>query len=131
MTTPQSIETQIASVSIDAEHIIHIRFKNNTAHGLAEAMEIVDAHNILADGVPRGVIADIRSVETGADRAARKYYVSEKSARYKLGMAMLVNSPTQRMLGNIFFLLNRPPYPSKMFLDEGEALNWLRNLPND
>ena len=131
MTSPQSIETQIGSVRIDAEHIIHIRFKDNTHHGLAEAMEIVDAHNILADGVPRGVIADIRSVKTGADRAARKYYVSEKSARYKRGMAMLVNSPMQRMLGNIFFLLNRPPYPSKMFIDEGEALNWLRNLPHD
>ena len=125
------LRTEIADLRIDSQRIIHIRFNDCDRHGLTEAMEIVEAHNTLAAGVPACVLADIRSVKVGADRAARKYYVSPESAEYKRGMAMVVSSPMQRMLGNIFMRLNRPPYPTRLFMHEAEALRWLEHLEDN
>ena len=122
------IETEVADVWIDTERIIHIEFKATDQHGIAHAKDIVHAHNELANGESCLVFADIQAVKVGADRAARKYYVSEESARYKTGMAMLVGSPMQRMLGNIFLKLNRPPYPTRLFNQKQAAIQWLKSL---
>ena len=122
------IETTIADVWIDTERIIHIEFKASDQHGIEEARGIVAAHNQLANGTPCPVLADIQSVTVGADRAARKHYVSDESSRFTTGMAMLVASPMQRMLGNIFFKLNRPPYPTRLFNGKQEAIQWLKTL---
>jgi len=126
----QRIQTSIAEVWRAANGVIHILFTSDGTHSLPEAKEIVAAHNALAEGRPRPVLADIRGVQQGANLAARKYYVSDESARYKSGMAMLIRSPLQRMLGNIFFKLNRPPYPSRLFSDEEDAMAWLLSLGN-
>ena len=113
---------------MDEERIVHIHFKATEQHGLAEARVIVDTHNSLAEGTPCPVLADIQEVTIGADREARTHYVSDESARYKTGMAMVVRTPMQRMLGNLFFKINRPPYPTRLFNEEDEAIEWLRGL---
>ena len=123
-----TIEIQIADLWVDSECIIHIRFKPTDAHGINEARSVVAAHNQLASGQPCLVLADIQNIKVGANRAARAFYVSEESSQYKLGMAMLVTSPMHRMLGNIFLKLNRPPYPTRLFSQEDDALQWLRDL---
>ena len=125
------IPTEIADLWMDSQRIIHIRFKESQQHGLAEAVDIVRAHNRLADGVRTPVLADIRSVKVGANRAARSHYASDESAEFKSGMAMLVSSSMQRMLGNIFLKLNRPPYPTRLFSEEVAALQWLKRLSED
>ena len=125
------ISTDIANLWIDAQRIIHIRFNENPSHGIAEAKAIVEAHNQLAGGTPTCVLADIRAVKVGANREARKYYVSPESAEYKTAMAMLVSSPIQRMLGNIFLKLNRPPYPTRIFNQEPAALRWLTAIEQE
>jgi len=122
------IETEIADFWIDEEGIVHIRFKPTARHGIDEARIVVDTHNALAKGTACPVLADIQDAMTGADRAVREHYISEESARYKTGMAMVVRSPIQRMMGNIFFKLSRPPYPTRLFSQQSEAIEWLRGL---
>ena len=89
------------------------------------------AHNRLADGVRTPVLADLREVKLGANREARSHYVSDESAEFKSGMAMLVSSSMQRMVGNIFLKLNRPPYPTRLFREETAAVQWLKQLSED
>jgi hypothetical protein len=131
--TPESkiIRTGIADVWMDSEQITHMHFKPTERHDLEDAQEVVKAHNSLTNGVKTPVLADLRNVTTGANRQARKYYCLEESCKSKLGMAMLVQSPVQRMLGNLFVKINKPPYPTRLFLDEKEALIWLRAIPHE
>jgi hypothetical protein len=72
------------------------------------------------------VLADISAVRAGADRLARNHYVSEEGSRLKTAMAMVTQSPFQRMVGNFFFRMNQPPYPSRIFRDQHEAMVWLQ-----
>lgn len=128
---PQAERLDNCDVWLDDEQILRVVFKPCHRHGIDEAKALVDAHNRLSNGVKRGVLADLSGVTTAADRAARNYYVTPEASRLKTGMAMVTPSPFQRMLGNIFFRVNKPPYPSRMFQTEDAALTWLRSLENE
>jgi hypothetical protein len=130
-TASEIIKTDIADIWIDSDQVGWMHFKPTDSHGLEDAKKVVNAHNILANGIKIAVVADLRDITTGADREARKYYVQEESAQFKLAMAMLVNSPVQRMLGNLFMRLNKPPYPTRLFKLEKEALTWLKEFPSE
>jgi hypothetical protein len=41
-------------------------------------------------------------------------------------MAIVTTSPVARMIANLFFGLKPPPYPAKMFTNEKEAVEWIK-----
>ncbi len=41
-------------------------------------------------------------------------------------MAVITTSPVSRMIANLFFGLKPPPYPAKMFSNEKDAVEWIR-----
>jgi hypothetical protein len=43
-------------------------------------------------------------------------------------MAIVTTSPVARMIANLFFGLKPPPYPAKMFSNEKEALEWIKQF---
>jgi hypothetical protein len=43
-------------------------------------------------------------------------------------MAIVTTSPVARMIANLFFGLKPPPYPTKMFSNEKEATEWIRQF---
>ena len=125
----EKYKTEVADFSIHND-IVYMKFTPTQSHGIKEAKLVVEKHNALSGGKKTAVLADLRDVTTGANRAARKYYVGPESAEFKLGMAMLVVSPFQRMLGNIFIYLGNPPYPTRLFSSEPDAIKWLEELSN-
>jgi len=129
MTRPDEVlALENCDVWLDDQGVVRIVFKPCPDHGLDQARAIVSAHNELSGDRKRGVLADLTGITTAADREARNYYVTPEASRLKLGMAMITPSPFQRMLGNIFFRVNKPPYPCRMFQDEPGALVWLASL---
>ena len=117
----------IARIWMDSTRVVHMVFKPESAHGIDEARQVIQALDQFADGTPCPVLADITAVTSGADRAARQYYVSLDGghARMGLAMAMVTASPFHRMLGNFFSRMNKPPYPFRMFSNTESALSWL------
>jgi hypothetical protein len=97
-------------------------------HDLKDAKKVVAAHHELAAGRKTGVLADITRTTKGANGEARSFYVSEEASVMKKGMAMLVKSPLQKMVCNVFFRMSKPPYPSKLFTCRVKAIAWLRSL---
>ncbi len=114
----------VADVLLEAG-VVRMKFKRVSHHNLEDAKQIVEAHNKLADGRKCPVLANLRGVKVGADKAARNHYVTTEAAKYKSAMAMVTESAFQRTLGALFLYLSRPPYPSKMFKNEVDALQWL------
>lgn len=127
---PQSdvIQIRIARVFMDQQGIIRCVFDASDSHTLRDAQELIAAHDSLSGGLKRPVLGDIRGTRTGASKAAREYYVSEVAATYKSALAMLTKSALQRVLGNLFLSMNSPPYPSRLFTDEDEAIAWLQGF---
>jgi hypothetical protein len=55
----------------------------------------------------------------------RDFIAGEISSITK-ALALIVTSPVSRMLANLFFSFKPPAYPVKMFSDEHEATEWIR-----
>ena len=53
-------------------------------------------------------------------------YAANEFPKFVKAIAILSNSELGKMLANIFFNLKHQPYPTKMFVEEGEAKNWLK-----
>jgi hypothetical protein len=59
------------------------------------------------------------------DKVTRAYSEAELKNLYK-AMAIVSTSALGRMIGNIFLKLNSLPLPTKMFVNEQEAKEWLK-----
>lgn len=78
-------------------------------------------------GTRRPMIADLRKIRS-ATREVREYYASQDAAEVVSAVAILIESPVSRVIGNFFMKLNRPLYPIQLFSVEDKALEWLATL---
>ena len=47
--------------------------------------------------------------------------------RMIVALAIFADSPASRVIGNIFLTVNKPIFPTRIFTDEGDALDWLED----
>jgi hypothetical protein len=53
-------------------------------------------------------------------------FAAEEFPKFVKAIALVSSSELGRMLANLFFNIKQQPYPTKMFTDETEAREWLR-----
>ncbi|WP_438030378.1 DUF7793 family protein [Sorangium sp. So ce233] len=94
---------------------------------LTFAQEVVRATIELADGTPRPVLVDIRA-QKSVDRVAREYFAGAEAAKGHCALALLVDSPVSKAIGNFFLALSQAPVPRKLFTTEEDAARWLRGF---
>ena len=58
-------------------------------------------------------------------REARAYFASDEVARRVRAVALWVDSPVSRMIGNFFLGVGVQRTPSKIFTSEADAVSWL------
>ena len=125
---PNALEVAVGKVWIDGEGIIRTLMHQSDSYGVEQAQEHIAAYAKLANGKKVPILADIRRLTTGADREARQFYASEAGAKHTKAVALLVQSDVTRLLANFFFRFHKPAYPSRMFTNEVEAVEWLRGF---
>lgn len=121
---PESSELA-ADVTLDADGIVVLRFKPGQVMRLENTRRVMEAHREAAGGQARPALADLRLMG-GGTFAARSAVASEEMSRVISRMALLVQSPATRMMGNFFLRVSQPPFLTRMFTDEQAARRWLR-----
>jgi hypothetical protein len=71
------------------------------------------------------VIVDIRGMQSITD-GARKIAANKNLEHIYSALAIVIGSPATRIVANFFVQFHKPPRPTRIFTDPGEALNWLR-----
>ena len=72
------------------------------------------------------ILSDISNARP-LEKDARDYMETELKNIY-LAMAIVSTSSLGKMIGNIFFKINKLSFPTKMFSNEEEALTWLKQF---
>jgi hypothetical protein len=98
-------------------------FNNNTDVNLEVAQHCVQHRIALCEGKDRLCMIDMRGVRSST-KDAREYLASEGS-RYVKAAAFIVNSTLTRAITNFFLVIHKPAVPTKLFIDEEDALVWL------
>ena len=63
-------------------------------------------------------------------REARDYAAEETPHLIK-ALALITNSEISKLVANVFLVLKKPPYPTKMFTNAQEAKAWLRTFNDE
>jgi hypothetical protein len=65
---------------------------------------------------------DIRSMT----KEAREFFSTNGRETKINSMAVVINSPISRVIGNFFLGINKPPVPTRLFDNPEDAANWLK-----
>ena len=120
-----SFENEYANFWIEAG-IVFFVYKPNTSIDLAAAKKIVNDRITFQKHIDYPIYCDIRSMKN-ADKAGRDFLAKEGSS-YTKGVAVIVDSPMTKIIGNFYLGLNKPTTPTKMFTEREDALEYLRQF---
>ena len=122
------LSTRTERIWLGEDGIIYAVVNPGLVMDLADAQENVRGFAEVGGGVRRLAVIDIRAHAASATREAREYYAGPENAKVVLAVAMLVRSPTSRILGNLFLGLNKTLFPLRLFAEPEPAAAWLRSL---
>lgn len=118
------IETATSTVWFDENGICCSVSKKHPPQSLEETKKAVEDFKKLTNGKKICMLLDITN-STPSSKEVRDY-AAEEMPNLVIAIAMISQSPLGRMVANLFFGLKPPPYPTKMFSNEKEAKEWLK-----
>jgi len=118
------IETPTGRAFLDEHEVVRFVCDHGAVIDESAAVVNTDAIVAIAAGGTYPLVVDIRSVER-IDAAARRYHATVSGLHFT-AVALLVDSPLSRVIGNFFLGLNRPAYALQIFSDESAAIGWLK-----
>lgn len=70
------------------------------------------------------VLVDLRLIRSQSAEA-RALFAGSDATAFTTAVALLIASPLSRVLGNFYLGFNRPQTPTRLFVTEAEAVEWL------
>ncbi len=115
-------EHPIATFWFDEDGILHSvsKFGPRTMEVMTEYLKYLDG---LCDNKKVLILTDITKASP-LDKKTREFIEPELKKRFT-AMAILSNAPVGKMIGNVFLTANQPNFPTRMFLHEKDAKDWL------
>jgi len=106
---------------------LRCRFKAGAEVTLSDAVECVRASPAVAGMRRLPSLIDLRWLRSQSAEA-RDYFSAPEALLVSNAVALLVESPLSRAIGNFYLGFNRPNVPTRIFNDEAAALEWLQSF---
>ncbi len=90
------------------------------------AKKITQDRHHFAKGKEYPTLVDFTNV-LSTTKEARDYFNGETAAKNISRMAILINSEVGKMIASFFIMLKKPPYQTKIFTNNDEAMLWLKS----
>jgi hypothetical protein len=105
--------------------IVHLVWAQRSTVTLEDAIAATEVMAQLTGGRRSPLLVDTRDLGP-MDRPAR----SEFALRGDLvsAVALVIDTPLSRMMGNFFLAVSKPVAPTRLFDDDASALAWLQEL---
>jgi hypothetical protein len=123
----KKVSTPQVSLELTDDGILEYRYAPGAVVDLEFARAIVrSAAELLGDDAPVPSLVEPGNVKA-LTREARTFF-AESSENYAVSskVALMVESPATRIIGNVFMKVSKPRIPTKLFQDRELARAWLR-----
>lgn len=107
-----------------ANGILRARFHRGAEVDVADARVNLEVSARLTSGQSARALIDMRLVKSQTSEA-RALFSGPAAARVAWAVALVVDSPLSRVLGNFYLRFNRPEALTRLFSSEVEAERWL------
>jgi hypothetical protein len=115
-----------AKIWLAEDGIVRIKYPDNF-HITMDVMESVYEQHVQITTDKRPILADCESVAS-VDYDAQQFVSTDKATALTSALAVVVKSAFTRAMGEMFMLFHKPPYPTRMFHREDDALAWLKTF---
>jgi len=109
--------------------VIEVVVQDNANLEVEDIIAIREANQILAKG-NRYVVVLISGFHTTITKEAREESAKKEYGETRKAMAFIINNLGQRLIGNFFIQMNKPPTPTKIFTSKDEGLKWAKSHLN-
>lgn len=92
---------------------------------LAKAKAATIFRHKITGGKKMPAIADLSMVKQ-VTKETREYFSSAQAGEDLSALALIVNNPVIRTMGNFFLKLHKPQYPFRLFTNLDEATSWIK-----
>ena len=123
----EEIVTRVSKVWVGEDGIARVIHVPGAEPTLEDAKETMAAYLKVSKGKRLPLFVDTKKMKS-MSREVRLYYSSDEAARVASAVAIIIETPVSRVLGNFFLGLNNPRLPSRLFTSEQEALEWLKGF---
>lgn len=121
------IQFDLYSVTLRSDGLIRTKIKGNEDIDVVHVKQIVDAIKKIGGGkkYPLLFVVDEFTLPTPE---ARTYIAGPDSNPYANGEAFVVQSFSQKLVGNVYLSFNKPVRPTRIFNSEDKAIEWLKGF---
>jgi hypothetical protein len=109
------------------DKILIVSYRKDLIINLDVAQKIVLQRQSFTRGQKMAALIFSQGV-TSIDKPARDYLASSKGTEGLSAVAIIVNSPFSRFLGNFFLMVNKTTIPVKLFSNSLSAEKWLQQF---
>lgn len=117
--------TRNAELWSDDEEISWLVFLDEAEVEEEDAITIIQTASQTFVGERFVVLADIRQLKSISNEA-RQYFSGGDAENLHLALAILVENTATRLLANFFINFHKPTRPTRIFTDEEQAREWLK-----
>ncbi len=107
-----------------ADTIVRGRFLDGAEVTGDDARENIAVTARLTGGRRFPVLVDLRKVRSQSAEA-RAFQAGPEALQVTAAVALIIDSPLSRMIGNFYLGFNKPPVPTRLFTSVEEAEGWL------
>ncbi len=119
------LDTRTAVIGLSEDGLVIVTIRDNAYQSPDDAKTNLATAVAATAGRRRPLLIDIRTAQP-LDADARHHYSGQALVDAFLALGLLVeSSPFGRMMGNIYFRVARFGIPTRLFTDEGRAVEWL------
>jgi hypothetical protein len=119
------IETKFFRTSLEPGKFILTRVKADAEIELEDAKANTAAVIEISKGENFPILVDLREIKS-ITKEAREHFSMKGRKPHVTAIAMLINSPVSKIVGNFFLSLNHPIVPTRLFTSEQEAIYWMK-----
>lgn len=123
------IENEYSEIWI-GDGIIYCTGKNGIVINLNAAEKMISDREKLAEGKKYPLVVDIRTLAY-MDREAREYFAGPDSTKSIKACAIIISSPTSKILGEFFVKFYQPLVPTQSFKNLESAKEWLQTYTKE
>ena len=130
LTTIDIIKTaqfKILSVNLRSDGLVDVKVNGNEEIDIANVVEVVSALEKLGEG-KRFPLLIVVGEYTLPTPEARAYIATPESDPFASAEAYVIQSFSQKLVGNVYLSFNKPARPTRLFTSEEKAIEWLKTF---
>lgn len=109
-----------------SDGIARTKVKLNAEVSLEDAMENSKVVNGFYVNEKFPLLIDARGIKS-ISREARSFFTTNGRETSTMAFGIIIDSAVSKVVGNFFLGINKPAVPTKLFLNEKAAVEWLLN----